>query len=87
VAIGLALTCSIGRTACAQLPSDAVYEDIKTAVQDLLAKEIAENVTPRSACLLGHAPASSTTPNAIDIFRDVTQEQPNRAISTYPSKR
>jgi hypothetical protein len=65
--------------------TDAVYQDIKTVIEDLLTKEVSHSVATHMACLSGRRPAQKDDPNAIDITTDISAGTSAGSEDTYVS--
>jgi len=52
------------------LPSDAVYNDVKQIIEDLISREAAHTVTPHLACLSGRIAAATKDAGAVTFAID-----------------
>jgi hypothetical protein len=63
--------------AYAQAISDAVYQDMKEIIEELMTKEVSQAVAPHLACLSARTKATKNDAGAVDITTDPAQTDAN----------
>lgn len=68
VYIAILLSLGASRPARAQVP-DAVYQDVRDVIDDLLTEEVAHSVVPQLACRAGRVQVQSKLANDPDVVQ------------------
>jgi hypothetical protein len=88
VMLGLVVAAASPTRAEAQsATTDAVYEDVKEVIEDLLTKEVSQTVATHMACLAGRRTDGVTkeTENAVDITTDLSKGDQAKNDDTWVS--
>ena len=65
--LGLSTAAASSSARAQSATEDAVYQDVKTVIEDLLTREVSQTVATHIACLGGRRKTSGTTSNDVDI--------------------